>query len=203
MRISDVFIQVFLPVYLLIYFATAFFWRFYRIWKDTGQNPYVLGPSDSAHDYVGRLFRVTTLALIGVAGFYTFWPSGYRYLTPISWLEHPALVVSGAFLLIVSLIWILVAQAQMGKAWRIGIDPGQTSTLVKTGIFRVSRNPIFLGMCLTLLGLFLMIPNAVTLAALVLGNGLIQIQVRLEEEFLAKTYGAAYESYRRQVRRWI
>lgn len=56
---------------------------------------------------------------------------------------------------------------------------------------------------LTLLGLFLVIPNAVTLLVVGLGVVLIQIQVRLEEEFLAKTHGEQYAKYRRDVRRWL
>ncbi len=58
-------------------------------------------------------------------------------------------------------------------------------------------------MMLTLLGLFLVVPNALTLLVLVVGVVLIQIQVRLEEEFLARTHGEEYEQYRQQVRRWI
>jgi protein-S-isoprenylcysteine O-methyltransferase Ste14 len=36
-----------------------------------------------------------------------------------------------------------------------------------------------------------------------MGVVLIQIQVRLEEDFLVKNHGVEYEQYRRQVRRWI
>jgi protein-S-isoprenylcysteine O-methyltransferase Ste14 len=74
---------------------------------------------------------------------------------------------------------------------------------VRKGVFGLSRNPIFLGMMLTLLGLFLVIPNAVTLLILGLGVVLIQIQVRLEEEFLSRTHDRNYEEYRRDVRRWL
>ena len=55
-----------------------------------------------------------------------------------------------------------------------------------SGVFGWSRNPIFVGMKITLLGLFLIIPNALILLAFVLGVVLIQIQVRLEEDFLVK-----------------
>ncbi len=58
-------------------------------------------------------------------------------------------------------------------------------------------------MMLTLLGLFLVIPNALTLLAFVLGVVLIQIQVRLEEEFLSGTHGHEYGEYRQHARRWL
>jgi protein-S-isoprenylcysteine O-methyltransferase Ste14 len=60
-----------------------------------------------------------------------------------------------------------------------------------------------LGMMLTLLGLFLVTPNAVTLLVLGLGVVLIQIQVRLEEEFLSNAHAEDYAEYRRGVRRWL
>jgi protein-S-isoprenylcysteine O-methyltransferase Ste14 len=54
-----------------------------------------------------------------------------------------------------------------------------------------------------LLGLFLTLPTAITFTILVVGELLIQIQVRLEEDFLTRTHGKNYLAYRKQVRRWI
>lgn len=91
----------------------------------------------------------------------------------------------------------------MGKSWRIGIDAGAAPPLVRTGLFAISRNPIFLGMRVSLLGLFLVLPNAVTLAVLLVAETLIQVQVRLEEEHLQRVHGTAYATYRRSARRWL
>ena len=66
-----------------------------------------------------------------------------------------------------------------------------------------SQSKVNLGMMFTLFGLLLVIPNALTLLTLGLGVVLIQIQVRLEEEFLATTHGEEYTLYRIRVRRWI
>jgi len=74
---------------------------------------------------------------------------------------------------------------------------------VQQGVFALSRNPIFLGMQFMLLGLLLVLPNAVTLATCVLGMALIQIQVRLEEEHLIQLHGEAYRAYQQRVRRWL
>ena len=70
-------------------------------------------------------------------------------------------------------------------------------------MFRISRNPIFLGVMTTLLGLFFVIPNAITFMTFVLGVVLINMQVRLEEEYLKTTRGDEYVSYIQRVRRWI
>ena len=91
----------------------------------------------------------------------------------------------------------------MGDSWRIGIDAEHRTTLVQRGAFRLSRNPIFVGMILTLFGLFLVIPNVGTLITLLIGIVLIGIQVRLEEEYLTRTHGDKYIEYCRNVRRWV
>lgn len=192
-----------LPAYLAAYFFAAFFWRSFVVWKRTGVNPLVFKGTDSAHDYIGRVFKLLFAAVAFVVAVYCASEPYYQYLTPITWLERGWVQVTGAALLLVSLAWTVTAQAQMGESWRIGIDEERRIPLVRSGVFGLSRNPIFLGMMLTLLGLFLVLPNAVTLLVLGLGVVLIQIQVRLEEEFLSGAHGDEYVQYRRDVRRWL
>ena len=109
----------------------------------------------------------------------------------------------GVLLLLLSLVWTGVAQSQMGEAWRIGIDTEHRTPLVQKGLFGISRNPIFFGIMVTLLGFFLTLPNAITLLAFVLGAVLMGVQVRLEEEYLNRLHPEDYQAYRRRVRRWI
>ena len=192
-----------LPSYLLIYFSTAFFWRSYKVWRATGINPFVLGGTDSAHDLIGRMFKVVFALIVAVVTIYATSSWLYEFLMPITWLQHWGLKIAGLVLLLLSLVWTLFAQSQMGKSWRIGIDTERKTELVREGIFRFSRNPIFLGMMTTLIGLFLIIPNSLTLLILVLGIVLIQIQVRLEEEYLRAIHGEQYLEYCIRVRRWL
>lgn len=196
-------LRYFLPIYLLAYFIAAFFWRSYVVWKKTGINPVVFKGSDSAHDFVGRVFKALFAVIVVVVVVYAFFPNVYQYVMPIHWLERTVVTLTGWILLLVSLVWTIAAQAQMGNSWRIGIDSDHSTRLVHTGVFRLSRNPIFLGMIVTLLGLFFVIPGAATLATLLVGIILIGIQVRLEEEYLTRAHGDAYLEYRRSVRRWI
>lgn len=192
-----------LVIYLVFYFGAAFVVPSYRVWKRTGVNPVTFRGADTAHDYIGKLFKIVMLVLTMAVIIYAFAPDFYTHLLPIDWLENRALSYIGIGLLLASLAWTIAAQIQMGNSWRVGIDEENETALVRSGLFRFSRNPIFLGMQITLLGFFLAAPNAVTLLILVLGFVLIQIQVRLEEEFLTKTHGAEYENFRWQVRRWL
>ena len=103
----------------------------------------------------------------------------------------------------ISLIWTFTAQLQMSDAWRIGIDTKHKTDLVSKGLFSLSRNPIFLGIIVADIGLFLVVPNAFTLLIGVLSIVVIQTQVRLEEAFLVEAHGDAYIRYREEVRRWL
>jgi protein-S-isoprenylcysteine O-methyltransferase Ste14 len=192
-----------LPAYLLIYFFMAFFWRSYKVWKTTGINPFVLGSTDSAHDFIGRMFKVVFALIVAAVIIYSSSSTAYEYLMPFTWMQHQVFKVVGLVMLAASLVWTLLAQSQMGKSWRIGIDAKHRTELVRQGVFRFSRNPIFLGMIATITGLFLIIPNALTLVSLALGTVLIQIQVRLEEEYLRTVHGEPYIGYCRNVRRWL
>jgi len=127
----------------------------------------------------------------------------YSYLAPLHWIEHPLITIIGITLLIISMIWIIVAQIQMGISWRIGIDSIHKTELKTNGLFSLSRNPFFLGMKLNILGFFLTLPNAVTFAIWVTGIAIIDIQVSLEEAHLRQLHGSAYDKYANRVGRWI
>jgi steroid 5-alpha reductase family enzyme len=170
------------------------------VWKKTGINPYTLGRADNTHGYVGMLLRVTmaVIAFLIVARLVA--PQINAYLTPITWLEIPALAWVGIVLLIISLFWVILAQAQMGTAWRIGIDKHHETPLMQDGLFRISRNPIFLGMRVTLLGLFLILPTAVTLAVLVVGRCSCKSRCALRKSFSRKQMVSSTRSIVRELR---
>jgi protein-S-isoprenylcysteine O-methyltransferase Ste14 len=197
------FARWFLPLYLVGFFGIAFVWRSLKVKKMTGVNPYVLGKADNAHDFVGIIFRVTIFLVFVAVALNAISQDLYSFLGPLVWIENEGLRYASLALLSVALIWVASAQSQMGRSWKIGIDREHKTELVDSGIFSVSRNPIFLGMRVMLLGLFLMIPSALTLLTWILGDVLMQIQVRLEEEFLAEMHGDRYRDYRMRVRRWI
>lgn len=196
-------LKIILPIYLLFFFGLAMFWRSYLAWKRTGVNPYKLGNGDTVHDYVGKLFRVTLIGTALIVLAFSLYEPLYLVLTPISWLHSTWLMGMGLGLLVIALVWVLVAQIQMGDSWRIGIDEQSKSPLVQHGLFGVSRNPIFLGMIVMLAGLLFTVPTAATLVVTLLGIVLIHVQVRLEEPFLLEKYGETYRAYQARVRRWI
>src|SRR3546814_13468149 len=84
----------------------------------------------------------------------------------------------------------------MGSSWRVGVDPGEHTDLVTTGIFARVRNPIFTAMVITAAGLALVVANIVAVAGLAALIIALHIQVRaVAEPYLRERHGAAYPTH--------
>jgi protein-S-isoprenylcysteine O-methyltransferase Ste14 len=109
-----------------------------------------------------------------------------------------------AIVFVLGLLGTLHAQWAMGTSWRIGVDDRERTGLVERGPFRWVRNPIFTWMTVALLGLVVMIPNAWSIAAMVLMIVAIELQVRLvEEPYLVRTHGDVYLRYAARTGRFV
>jgi len=84
------------------------------------------------------------------------------------------------------------------------LKPGRTSTLVTVGIYRVSRNPMYVGLVCFLLGwaayLAALWPLAGPLLFILYLN---RFQIEPEERILARRFGDDFTAYRERVRRWL
>ena len=196
-------LRLVLPTYFIVYFGVAIVWKTVVVARCIGKNPLVLPKDDSAYGLIGFYFKLVMTALFVYAVVYSLLPAWHDYFLPIIQLDNPTIKYAGLALLFISLTWTVIAQGHMKNSWRIGIDTDTKTELVTNGLFSISRNPIFFGMILTLIGLFLITPNALTVLFLILGYVLIQIQIRLEEEFLSKEHGEKYLEYKKKVRRLI
>jgi protein-S-isoprenylcysteine O-methyltransferase Ste14 len=85
------------------------------------------------------------------------------------------------------------------------VKPFETSSaLVTTGVFRITRNPMYLGYVLILIGVGLLLRSLMPLVVIpVFGFLMAWIFIRAEEEMLQETFGPAWDAYAKQVRRWI
>jgi protein-S-isoprenylcysteine O-methyltransferase Ste14 len=197
------FLKAYLPFYFLGYIFLTFVWASLRVYRQTNKNPITFGSSDNAHDYIGNIMKTLTLLLGVSVALFAYLPNIYSYCMPIRYMEIDYLQLLGFILIHISLVWILLAQFQMGQSWRIGIDNNHITELKTQGLFSYSRNPIFLGMIVSLLGIFCILPNMLTFMIFVSSYWIIQIQVRLEEDFLIKQHSCQYEQYKNKVSRWL
>lgn len=192
---------IFLPVYLVIYFLWAFLIRSWSVYRSSGINPMVLPKDDSAYGLVGFYFKLTIAGLFIYVLLYAWVPASHFYFLSI---ELPLAVECGWLgwmVLLLAMAWTIIAQGNMKDSWRIGIDSERKTELITVGLFRYSRNPIFLGMVMVLAGLFLITPNAVTLIFWIVGYILIQVQISLEEEYLRRQHGKLYDEFCQRVPR--
>lgn len=84
------------------------------------------------------------------------------------------------------------------------LSPERTASVVSSGIYRWSRNPMYLGMALALFAVAAWCSSLVGFAAVPLFCAyLTRFQIVPEERMLLKLFGAEYAAYLAQVRRWI
>ncbi len=195
--------KIYLLSFLVVYFLIVFVVPSVRVKRKTGINPYVFKNTDTAHDFLGKVSAPITSLIFIVSVVNLAYPAGLHYFAPFTWLEIPILKIAGFAIIHLALLWIVVAQIQMSNSWRVGIDHNAKTELKTNGLFSVSRNPVFLGMFVTLAGVFLIIPNAITLLTFVASTLLFQVQVRLEEEYLKGIHGEPYRNYCQKTGRWF
>ena len=116
---------------------------------------------------------------------------------------HQALQIAGAAVMLCGIAFLAIAQLHLGASWRIGIQEGAKPGLVTDGLYRYSRNPIYLGLLTTLLGYCALLPTVLS-AILLVGTTIgMRAQIAGEEAYLIATYGDAFREYARRVGRLV
>jgi protein-S-isoprenylcysteine O-methyltransferase Ste14 len=110
----------------------------------------------------------------------------------------------GAVLGVTGLLLVLAAAGRFVKAGTSLPPHRPSSALVTDGLYRYSRNPIYLGVTLGYLGFVALLAS---LGALLVLPAVILIMevgvIRREERYLERKFGTAYRDYRARVRRWL
>lgn len=84
------------------------------------------------------------------------------------------------------------------------LDPGQASALVASGLYRFTRNPMYLGMAILLAAWAVYLSHGAAFLGLPLFVAYInRFQIEPEERALRARFGEEFEAYCRRVRRWI
>ena len=99
-------------------------------------------------------------------------------------------------------VLLLVGLHRLGKSLRVG-SPKEATTLKTDGIYRFSRNPMYVGVYLTVIAATLYTLNPIALALAVFVIAVHHRIVLAEERFLAGAFGSAYQDYCRGVRRYL
>lgn len=194
-----------MPIVALVLFAIfaalGFGWRSWEQRRRTGSTGFkgISGRPGSVEWFAGVGFIISMafaffapiLQLLGV-------------VSPVSVLHAPWIQITGTVIAVIGIATTVYSQLDMGDSWRIGVDKSETTTLVRSGVFGLVRNPIFSAMMVFGVGFALMTPNPVALIGFVLLVVTIELQVRVvEEPYLLATHGEAYRDYLAGVGRFV
>ena len=102
---------------------------------------------------------------------------------------------AGIFLVLMSLL-------HLGKSTRLGI-PSENTELKTGGIYRITRNPMYLGFNLLTVSSMLLTGHVAVILLGIYSIAVYHFIIRGEERFLEERFGDAFREYRKRVRRYI
>jgi protein-S-isoprenylcysteine O-methyltransferase Ste14 len=179
----------FIQLVAMIAIIAATLWRGIAIRRTTGDRPWAFASAKGVQRVAGASFALSVTALLIAAALAT---AGDPYRTMLAAVAAS----TGAAV-------VITAQAQMGRAWRVGVREGDAPLFVSHGLFRYSRNPIFVGMMLVGLAAAAISGTWWSWAALALFVASCALQVRIEEAHLEASFGEDYRDFMASVPRWI
>jgi len=131
-------------------------------------------------------------------------PILFHYLIPVRTLIPRPYSYLGAVVMALSLAlsnWGSTTFRQAGAGFQLH---SETPALVTSGPFRFSRNPMYVGMLIWLLGLAVLLGSLIAFVFPVLLFLLANfIVIPMEERELERSFGEPYLEYKRRVRRWL
>ncbi len=189
---------------VLVFYGLGFGWRTWVQLRRYGSSGIVLFRSGRLGQHLREaLFVVLAVALLAEAALAAVAPRRLPGLVPLAPATAAVLRATGTVMVLGATALMLAAQLDLGASWRVGIDEGARPGLVTGGLYRYSRNPIYVAMLTALLGFALLLPSWISLGLLI-GAGLgIRRHVRDEEAYLARTYGEEYRRYAARVGRFV
>lgn len=120
-----------------------------------------------------------------------------------SFFAVPVRIV-GVLVAVVGVAVFIISVLTMRDSWRAGVSKTDKTELVTKGIYKISRNPAFLGFDLMYLGILLMFFNLVLYIVSLFAMLIFHLQiVNVEEEFLLEAFGDEYLRYKKKVCRYI
>ncbi|MFZ5806359.1 MAG: methyltransferase family protein [Verrucomicrobiota bacterium] len=125
-----------------------------------------------------------------------FWVPGYAFMPGSSrWLGMAVAAIAGCLVMRVRLVM---------KRHRTTHTFDKSTTVIEESFFSFSRNPIYLGMVLVLIGMSIWINNAWSFLAPIFFFLVVQFKfIPFEEKKMEQELGAKYLEYKKKVRRWI
>lgn len=100
-------------------------------------------------------------------------------------------------------ILFLIAVVTMKDSWRAGIPSEEKTAIITGGIYKISRNPAFLGFDLMYIGICLVYCNILTIVFSLFAVIMLHFQILSEEKYMEKSFGDEYIDYKNKVFRYF
>ncbi|MGH8519098.1 MAG: methyltransferase family protein, partial [Panacagrimonas sp.] len=169
--------------------AIVFVWRPWLQRRRHGTWGIVVFKGSLAQNVRDVMLVVLPVLLLGQAALAAWWPDALALSEADRRAPPGVRVALGAVLLFGGLLLQAAAMLDLGASWRIGIEEGARPGLVTGGLYRFSRNPIFLALLAALAGYMLLLPTLLSAAILVGAYLAIRQQIAEEETYLVRAYG--------------
>ena len=193
-------------MYLALFytFVAAFYTvRIITLKRSSGTERVFHGAAGSANWWHHKIFGIFRVTIWMVCVWRVFYPSLDQYLGLLPWHDNAWVVLIGDVCLTVGFAWAILSHFSLGNAWTSGVDKGINHQLVTHGVYRLSRNPIYVGVLVSQFGFFLALPSIFSLICLLIGVSTIVRQTAIEESHLFALHKEAYQDYTSRVRRWL
>ena len=157
------------------------------------------------HEGASLLTRLTSITIFSWLIYnilYIISPLTVLRFLVFEWLVSDIFILIGIVIIFLGLILDLWGTIALGINFRIEL-PKEDTTLITTGIYRLMRNPIVMGVYLLIFGSFLIIPTIISLLFLIANIITFDSKVKDEEKFLAKRFGEKFERYSKKVGRYL
>ncbi len=126
-----------------------------------------------------------------------------KWILEIDLSGHPFIKFSGMILVSMGFIMGILSLITMKNSWRVGIQYDQKTTLITTGIYRISRNPYFLSYNILILGFIMIFPSIILAVLYLILIVTFHLMILEEEKYLESVHGNTYLRYKEKVNRYL
>ena len=127
-----------------------------------------------------------------------------HYILPIKQIIHYPYNLLGFLFFVIGGV-LNIWTDQLFKKNETTVKPDEKpSVLIQSGPFNISRNPMYLGMTILLIGIGFILGSIISFVGAILFVVAMEIAfITQEEKYLQEQFGEEFDTYRKKVRRWI